>query len=327
VDLLYEDLVIKNNPLAPNFVGIVRDRERRFTDKLSQIKVSPFLKKWSKDMMRLHKKTTGRDYIVYGHQPVDYLVGLLCLRYGMDEAQWPKALTKDDKKRAEMWSYGIIAPYVVKGERVYHPPIAGGAEFTNYFEAELGNSIFRTGLTAPTVWAGSAAKTLGDVVKPTVWNDTLFECVVAGTTAASPEPTWPTTIGGEVVDGTVTWQAAKIGLLKRALFFALYSAAPGETGGGTELSYVNYTRVALNPSDANWTSSVQLGGFGRNDNAVAIVFPAPDSGPQTITDTAIMSRLTGGNFFMYSALTASQVLNNGDPAPSFPIGSFDVDIN
>lgn len=56
------------------------------------------------------------------------------------------------------------------------------------------------------VWAASAAKAIGDKVRPVSGANTdLFEATVAGTTAAA-EPAWPTGIGSTVVDGTVTWK-------------------------------------------------------------------------------------------------------------------------
>lgn len=50
------------------------------------------------------------------------------------------------------------------------------------------------------------------VVKPTVANGWWYEAIVGGTSDAS-EPTWPTTLGGTVVDGTVTWTAIRAGRL------------------------------------------------------------------------------------------------------------------
>ena len=68
----------------------------------------------------------------------------------------------------------------------------------------------------PAAWVGATAYTailagdrlIGSRIKPTVANGYWYACTVAGTSdASSPpiEPTWPTSIGATVVDGSVTW--------------------------------------------------------------------------------------------------------------------------
>lgn len=65
----------------------------------------------------------------------------------------------------------------------------------------------------PDAWQATTAYTYreprdaasGSVVRPTSQNGYHYKCTVAGTSGAS-EPTWPTTPGGTVVDGTVTWE-------------------------------------------------------------------------------------------------------------------------
>jgi len=56
----------------------------------------------------------------------------------------------------------------------------------------------------PSDWAASTAYSLGDFRAPTTDNGYWYEVTVAGTSGAS-EPTWPTTPGDTVDDGTVTW--------------------------------------------------------------------------------------------------------------------------
>lgn len=49
---------------------------------------------------------------------------------------------------------------------------------------------------------------VGDFVRPTLFNGFHYACSVAGTTGAS-EPSWPTTLGGTVGDGSATWTCVK----------------------------------------------------------------------------------------------------------------------
>lgn len=54
-------------------------------------------------------------------------------------------------------------------------------------------------------WAVATVTALGKQVEPVTPNTYYYECTTAGTTHATTEPTWPTTIGNTVTDGTVTW--------------------------------------------------------------------------------------------------------------------------
>jgi len=60
-------------------------------------------------------------------------------------------------------------------------------------------------ISAPPTWAASTAYSVDDLVVPTTGNNYRYKCTVAGTSDTS-EPTWPTTPGQTVVDGTVTWE-------------------------------------------------------------------------------------------------------------------------
>ena len=58
---------------------------------------------------------------------------------------------------------------------------------------------------AKTAWAVDTAYELHDVIVPTTGNSHMYKCVVAGTSHAATEPTWPTD-GSEIADNTVTWE-------------------------------------------------------------------------------------------------------------------------
>lgn len=100
----------------------------------------------------------------------------------------------------------------------------------------------------------------------------------------------------------------------------LYTAAPGESGGGTEVTGGSYASVANNPSDSNWTGASSTDGL--TDNAADITFPTPSANWGSVTHMAIKDQ--SANFLFYGALTQAKTVNNGDPAPKFPTGALDV---
>lgn len=74
-----------------------------------------------------------------------------------------------------------------------------------YVVAEYGDGTTRHHyLDDPGVWVTLTAYGSGIFRRPTTVNGFRYEVTTGGTTAAA-EPTWPTTIGATVVDGTVTW--------------------------------------------------------------------------------------------------------------------------
>lgn len=106
------------------------------------------------------------------------------------------------------------------------------------------------------------------------------------------------------------------------LAVALYTAAPGEAGGGTEVTGGSYARVQRDPLDANWTAVSATDGL--TDNAVDLTYPAPTANWGTVTHFAILDATTAGNMLIYGALTTAKTVNNGDPAPKFLAGALDV---
>lgn len=74
-----------------------------------------------------------------------------------------------------------------------------------YIVAEYSGSTFRHHyLDDPGEWEASTAYSLADFRRPTTENGFRYECTTAGTSDSS-EPTWPTTIGTTVSDGTAVW--------------------------------------------------------------------------------------------------------------------------
>lgn len=115
-----------------------------------------------------------------------------------------------------------------------------------------------------------------------------------------------------------------------ALHVALFTAAPSDAGGGTEVTGGSYARVARNPSNANWngthgnTTGASSGTGGNVDNAAAITFPPPTANWGIATHWAIFDAASGGNMLFHGALSVPKTINNGDPAPAFNSGELDI---
>jgi len=115
-----------------------------------------------------------------------------------------------------------------------------------------------------------------------------------------------------------------------ALWVALFTAAPSDVGGGTEVAGGGYARVNLPPLDTNWTATQggttgnSSGTGGMTQNAVAVAYAAPSANWGTITHFAIFDAASGGNMLIWDALTAPRTVLGGDPAPSFAVGQLQI---
>jgi hypothetical protein len=79
------------------------------------------------------------------------------------------------------------------------------------------------GFTPPD-WDAATVYGLGQKVVPNVLNGYVYEVTVAGTSHASTEPTWPTTLATTVVDNTVTWRAETDDSLVCNIYIAIPAA-------------------------------------------------------------------------------------------------------
>jgi hypothetical protein len=118
-----------------------------------------------------------------------------------------------------------------------------------------------------------------------------------------------------------------------ALYVGLLTAAPSDTGGGTEVTGGSYARVSWAPNGTNWTNTqnsgtgVSSGTGGTTSNSGAITFPAPTANWGTISHFAIYDASTVGNMLWWGALTQSKTVNNGDAAPSFQAGALSIQLD
>jgi len=104
------------------------------------------------------------------------------------------------------------------------------------------------------------------------------------------------------------------------LYFALFTAAPSDSGGGTEVSGGSYARVAVSVADASFDAT--SGTDGQTANSSTITFPTPSANWGTVTHLGVFDASTAGNLLAHKALTTSRTVNNGDAAPEFAAGAF-----
>lgn len=118
------------------------------------------------------------------------------------------------------------------------------------------------------------------------------------------------------------------------LYVGLLTAAPNDTGGGTEVSGGSYARVSVACSLANWagtqlvgSTAASSGTSGTTSNNGAITFPAPTANWGVATHWAIYDAASTGNLLFYGALDAAKTINNGDAAPQFPAAALSIQID
>jgi hypothetical protein len=114
------------------------------------------------------------------------------------------------------------------------------------------------------------------------------------------------------------------------IYVGLYTAAPSDAGGGTEVTGGSYARVQVGPSTTAWnatqggTAGASSGTGGQTANAADITFPAPTANWGVVTHFGIFDAATTGNLLFWAALAASKTINGGDAAPKFLTGALTV---
>jgi hypothetical protein len=103
------------------------------------------------------------------------------------------------------------------------------------------------------------------------------------------------------------------------IYVALYTAAPTDAGGGTEVSGGSYARVAVTNNATNWPAA----SAGAKSNGTDIVFPAPTANWGTIVAFALFDA-AAGNMLYWGLVTPNKTVNNGDPAPKFAVGALSL---
>lgn len=116
-----------------------------------------------------------------------------------------------------------------------------------------------------------------------------------------------------------------------ALYWALFTSAPTDAGGGTEVSGSNYSRVSMTPSDTAFTntqgttSGASTGTGGTVTNGEVVQFPTPSGSWGTVVAVAIFDAATSGNMLIHGTLLGRAITTSDDV--KFPVGAFSFQID
>lgn len=88
-------------------------------------------------------------------------------------------------------------------------------------------------------------------------------------------------------------------------YVALYTVAPGESGGGTECSGTSYARQSASFSVTGTAPTTA-------SNSAAVEFPTAGGSWGTIVAAAILDASTSGNMIAFADLTTSKTIDTGD---------------
>lgn len=101
-----------------------------------------------------------------------------------------------------------------------------------------------------------------------------------------------------------------------AWYVALYTAAPSDSGGGTEVSGSGYSRQSVTFAAASTPG-------GTTSNTGAVTFTAAGGSWGTVSHIGLHDASTSGNLLWHGAMTASKTIGDGDTL-EFAIGNIDL---
>ena len=99
-----------------------------------------------------------------------------------------------------------------------------------------------------------------------------------------------------------------------AWYLALFTAAPSDSGGGTEVSTGGYARQTIAFSAASG---------GATSNSADVSFTASGANYGTVTHVGIFDAASAGNLLWHGAMTASKTVEDGDTI-TFAAGNVDL---
>ena len=101
-------------------------------------------------------------------------------------------------------------------------------------------------------------------------------------------------------------------------FVALFSSAPNDAGGGTEISGNGYSRQSV-----SWDTASGI--FGTTANSGVVSFTASGSGFGTVTHIGVFDASSSGNLLWHGAMDTAKSVASGDVL-KFAAGAIDLTI-
>ena len=103
------------------------------------------------------------------------------------------------------------------------------------------------------------------------------------------------------------------------VYVALYTVAPSDAGGGTEVTGGSYARVTVTNNAVNFPAAT--GGLKSNGTEITFVVATASWG--TVVAFGIFDALAAGNLLYWATLTANKTIDSGDTA-KFAVGDLDI---
>ena len=101
------------------------------------------------------------------------------------------------------------------------------------------------------------------------------------------------------------------------LYVGLYTAAPTDAGGGTEVSGGSYARKSMPAMTVSGTSPTEA------TNGAAVEFITATDSWGTVTHVGVFDASSSGNLLAWAALTVSKTVSSGDVF-RFDAGDLDI---
>lgn len=119
-------------------------------------------------------------------------------------------------------------------------------------------------------------------------------------------------------------------------YVGLFTAAPSDAGGGTEVSTAStgYARQAITSGLTAWsgtqgsgTTVASSGTGGTISNNAIVTFGTPTGAWGTCTHAGLFDASSAGNLLFWGALAAAKTVNAGDAAPIHAIGALSIKVD